>query len=93
MQIVIELSDETYKAIKEEKGIYAMNDGLCVRLTGKVVGAIQAGTPLPKGHGRIVDERKITKCGWNFIDHHAKTDALTIVQADTEREVSDADSD
>lgn len=41
---------------------------------------------LPKGHGKIIDENKITKCGWNFIDHHAKTDAPTIIEADTESE-------
>ncbi len=48
MQVVIELSDETYKDIKEENGIYGINYGLSVRITGKVVGAIQSGTPLPK---------------------------------------------
>lgn len=48
MKIVIELSDETYKDIKEENGIYGINDGLSARITGKVVGAIQNGTPLPK---------------------------------------------
>lgn len=48
MQIAIELSDETYKDIKEENGIYGINNGLSARITGKVVGAIQSGTPLPK---------------------------------------------
>lgn len=55
MKIVIELSDETYKDIKEENGIYGINNGLSARITGKVVGAIQSGTPLPKGHGRLID--------------------------------------
>ena len=59
MQIVIELSDETYKAIKEENGIYGINNGLSARITGKVVGAIQSGVPLPKGHGQLKDFDKI----------------------------------
>jgi hypothetical protein len=46
MRIVVELSDETYKDIKEENGIYGVNGGLSARVTGKVVGAIQSGTPL-----------------------------------------------
>ena len=50
MEIVIELSDETYKDIKEENSIYGINNGLSARMTGKVVGAIQNGIPLPKGH-------------------------------------------
>ena len=44
MQIVIKLSDETYKDIKEENGIYGTDYGLSTRITGKVVGAIQSGT-------------------------------------------------
>ena len=55
MQIVIELSDKTYKDIKEENSIYGINNGLSARITGKVVGAIQNGTLLPKGHGRLKD--------------------------------------
>ena len=55
MQIVIELPDKTYKDIKEENGIYGINNGLSARITGKVVGAIQSGTPLPKCHGRLID--------------------------------------
>lgn len=61
MKIVIELSDETYKDIKEENSIYGINNGLSARITGKVVGAIQNGKPLPKGHGDLIDiNRKIT---------------------------------
>ncbi len=59
MKIVIELSDETYRNIKEENGIYGVNNGLSARITGKVVGAIQNGTPFPKKHGRLVDADKI----------------------------------
>lgn len=59
MKVVIELSDETYKDIKEENSIYGINNGLSARITGKVVGAIQNGTPLPKGCDiqRIIPKR------------------------------------
>ena len=84
MQIVIELSDEIYKNIKEENSIYGINNGLSARITGKVVGAIQNGTPLPKGHGRLIDadalNRKDVNCAnvpMNFIDT-----APTIIKAD-----------
>lgn len=88
MKIVIELSDEIYKDIKEENGIYGINNGLSARITGKVVGAIQSGTLLPKRHGRIVDENKITKCEQigliikdGNITRCLQTDAPTIVPA------------
>ena len=46
MQIVVEIDDEVYKEIKE--GLYDKN----VR---KMAIAIGNGTPLPKGHGRLID--------------------------------------
>lgn len=39
---------------------------------------------VPTPHGRLIDESKIKKCGWNFIDHHAKTDAPTVIEAEVE---------
>lgn len=76
MQIVIELPDETYKDIKEENSIYGINNGLSARITGKVVGAIQNGTPLPKGHGRLIDADDLRldiighKYSNNFCEEH-----------------------
>lgn len=46
---------------------------------------IANGTPLPKGHGRIIDESKITKCYMpiNQLDVRGiRTDAQTIIEAD-----------
>ena len=91
MQIVIELSDETYKDIKEENSIYGTNNGLSARITGKVVGAIQNGAPLPKGHGDLIDRKNLLQlesmwyhlrngdvaCPKIDIDH-----APTIIEAD-----------
>lgn len=50
---------------------------------------IRNGKPLPKGHGRIVDENKITSFGWNSTDNHAVVDAPTIMEADKESEVKE----
>lgn len=53
--------------------------------------AFSDSVPLPKGHGRIVDERKITKCqqtGLYIIDGNVSkcliTDAPTIIEAESE---------
>lgn len=96
MHIVIELSDETYKDIKEENGIYGINNGLTSRITGKVVGAIQNGTPLPKGHGRLIDADDIRvielEDSLHIIQHKkgdeidVYIDAPTIIEADKEQE-------
>lgn len=51
MQIVIKINDEIYKKILNGK------DGW----SNYVHGLIRVGTPLPKGHGRLIDESQITK--------------------------------
>ena len=64
-----------------------------ILLTGKAsfcaVNAIEAGIPLPKRHGRLIDESKITKCeqiGLVIKDGNVNrcflTDAPTIIEAD-----------
>ena len=52
MQIVIEIKDELYAILKrdKEKGEYL---DLCER-------AILNGTPLPKGHGRLIDAQRLS---------------------------------
>lgn len=78
VELVIKITEETLKDIKtlSDYGYDDMFYGL--------IGVIANGTPLPKGHGRLIDESKIKICGWDFISHHAKTDAPTIIEAESE---------
>lgn len=78
MKVIIDIDDNVYEWVKNTGtfGIYRFN-------TAK---AIKNGTPLPKGHGRLIDadalNRKDVNCAnvpMNFIDT-----ALTIVKADKE---------
>lgn len=78
MQIVIDIPEEDYKFLKESDGC---------RWSRAILEGIINGTPLPKGHGRIVDENKITSFGWNNTDNHAVVDAPTIIEADKKYEV------
>ncbi len=47
MQIVIEMSEETYRTIRDDN--YTNVENYCGML------AIRNGTPLPKNHGRLID--------------------------------------
>lgn len=58
MQIVINIKDSTYEAIKNEYCILPPQKGLLKILWD----AIRNGTPLPKGHGRIADMDEAIKC-------------------------------
>ena len=89
MKIVIEIDEEDYKHLIREDNF----DGLYLTYYEKL---IVHGTPLPKGHGRIIDESKITTIYY----HEEKTepgvinfkgvvidgtDAPTIIKADEKK--------
>lgn len=56
MQIVIEIDEETYKDIKKGKVYSSIRD-----VPQESVLAIANGTPLPEGHGRLIDADKTYK--------------------------------
>ena len=73
IELVIKISQEAYDDIKE--GYYDKN-------LRKMAIAIGNGTPLPKGHGRLIDENKISNFGWDRLQDHAVVTAPTIIEAD-----------
>lgn len=92
MKIVIEIDDARFKDIQRIAEVQLERNHF---QTAEQI--IANGTPLPKGHGRLIDESQITQVryhdyiskvdGWQiphcFIDG---TDAPTIIEADTESE-------
>ena len=54
MQIVIEMDDEEYQKIMDKEPLYPSDASACIT-------AIRDGTPLPKGHGRLIDGDKLDK--------------------------------
>ena len=81
MQIVIDIPEEEYKDVKKTGG--------CYYDFGK---AIYYGTPLPKGHGRLIDADELLKekrCFedfdgdiFNIIHEETVINAPTIIEAD-----------
>ncbi len=81
MQIVIDIPDEEYKRL-----VYID--------MFKLKGYIENGTPLPKGHGDLVDYEELKN---NAREYGAYTEAAlshvkpkTIIEADTEEENADS---
>ena len=88
MQIVIDILEHRYKDIQRIASVQLDRDRY---QTAEQI--IANGTPLPKGHGRIIDESQIRsvtmRCDEDKIDgwrlHHEyvdSTDAPTIIEAD-----------
>lgn len=86
MQIVINIDDEDYKRIQDIPDVFNS-------LTSRTYSAIKNGTPLPKGHGRLIDADDLyenTEICHSDIDGYACVrwkdinDAPTIVEAESE---------
>ena len=81
MQIVIDIDEDLYNQIDKP-----VNDEDLLRYM------IKKGKLLPKGHGRLIDESKITKCEQigivikdDSVTRCLVTDAPTIIEADKEQ--------
>ena len=73
MQIIIDIPEEIRKSIFD--GEY------CGIIDQRVYDAIKHGTPLPKGHGRLIDVDAIHgDSSWDFADRLDETP--TIIEAD-----------
>ena len=95
MQIVIDIDKEDFEIIKHN---IAVNNPLCPLSQEEMVSKVAKGTPLPKGHGRLVDvgqcDRKLfyQQCGGanSLITVKTAFDMLlslpTIIEADKESE-------
>ena len=77
MQIVIDIPEDEYK--KAQNDVYIIYD--------KMYSAIKNGTPLPKGHGRLIDEKDLSLMTVHMIDGILVCDAPTIIEADKEGKI------
>lgn len=59
MKMVIDISEELYKEICPIEYIYGLSIVKNKQLFYQLIYAIQDGTPLPKGHGRLIDADKV----------------------------------
>ena len=78
MQIVIDIPDKDYNKLMNNK-FYGI-DGCLDSLVYRLVGNVYEGTPLPKGHGRLIDADELEsrmKIGYCIV-----RDAPTIIEAD-----------
>lgn len=87
MKLIIEISDETYEETKKY--------GIIEENTDEIAEAVIVATPLPKGHGRLIDAdklemRDISPESWYSpmwgLQISDIEDAPTIVEADKEVE-------
>lgn len=79
MKLVIDIPEEAYNLI----------DIANIGLYSTLIVAVKNGTPLPKGHGRLIDEESVSLSGIHFetVHDHAMmigrlNSAQTIIEAD-----------
>ena len=89
MQIVIDIPEETYNNILNNLGFGAETETMLYSLLYR---SVAQGTPLPKGHGRLIDEHDLIfddiECidGNTYMIVHAPCvdNASTIIKAESE---------
>lgn len=94
MQIVIDIPEEMYQKIKETSMVISgRRSGRTIDYT--LFNAVNDGTPLLKGHGRLIDENglideivceEIDGRYYDVIYAHSIYDAETIIEADNAEE-------
>lgn len=86
MKIVIDIPEE-YRALYETEKCKSKFDSLATNEFGYVLRkAFENGTPLPKGHGDLVDRKDLSLMTIHMIDGTLVCDAPTIIEADTTRD-------
>lgn len=86
MQIVIDISEEDYNIMRHN---IVVNNPLCPLSQEEMVSKVANGVPLPKGHGRLIDESQIdwlTESDGSKItfDKRIKNTSPTIIEAESE---------
>ena len=77
IDLVISIDEDVYKDIKSHIGMsYAIENYL-----HDIEWAIRNGTPLPKGHGRLIDADKLLDCRYSETEQEVSA-APTIIEAD-----------
>lgn len=97
MEILIKIPDEDYKFIQDLQILRLGSRAGYKTIQQTVINAIKNGTPLPNGHGRLIDADKLDtrergnnsqRTMWYQIDCIVKH-APTIVEADKENKKTD----
>ena len=70
MKLVIEISEDDYRKVKDGRASVSMMQK-----------AIRNGTPLPKGHGRLIDADRLMRVD-HIILESTVNNAPTIIEAD-----------
>lgn len=81
MQMVIDIPEQDYNECKMQVEMIKQEGFLIESLNTALKIHVANGTPLPKGHGRLIDEDTIPGDGsWDFADRLCETP--TIIPAD-----------
>lgn len=90
MKLVIDIDDDIYKHIASNERVYMLDEVNIILIEN----AIYNGTPLPKGHGDLIDRSELKKevyttTEWNGDVHRiiyetSIDDASTIIEAEVD---------
>lgn len=81
MQIVIDIDDKVYGLLKYFENGFGFDDKDDKKdddVKTALMRAVLNGTPIPKGHGRLIDMKRLKK----FVTDYCEYDAVQLIRAD-----------
>ena len=78
IELVIKIPEEQYRTLNAK----SQNDVVAVIDNALLIKAIKNGTPIPKGHGKIVDAKRVLENGDNWEVETALMQTEAIIEAD-----------
>ena len=96
IELVIKIDEEDYNIMKHN---IAVNNPLCPLSQEEMVSKVANGTPLPKGHGRLIDADKLEytcnsdECGMLTGCNHCQYHIITEDEIDNAPTIIDADKE
>lgn len=99
MQIVIDITEKDYEKIRETSFVenteimfkQSSEDRKGTMMLFRVIDAIKNGTPLPKGHGRLIDADELKE--HKYHDNHRYENAVAVAYIDWAPTIIEADKE
>ncbi len=86
IELLIRIPEEDYRSFKEDEKYIRENAETESYSLDRLEVALLNGTPLPKGHGDLVDRNDLSLMTVHMVDGVFICDAPTIIEADKEKE-------
>ena len=85
VELVIKIPKDEYEHLTDKEKFYSLSKSKQEWLINKILNYVIDSTPLPKGHGRLIDVNALIADSWYLETQEEVMDAPTIIEANKEK--------